>query len=201
MYIPHAFKFESRPEQVAFMQRYSFAAMITAVEGVPLATQLPFVVAERDGALVLSAHFAAANKQAQHIEEQTSLVIFSEPHAYVSPSHYDKRESVPTWDYIAVHAYGKAKIIRDPMAKSKAVEQLIAYYEPTYDATWRALPERYRTGMLQGIVAFELEVTGLQAQQKLSQDKTAAERERIIAQFEQGTATEAGLAPYIRATL
>ncbi|PSK89108.1 FMN-binding negative transcriptional regulator [Taibaiella chishuiensis] len=201
MFVPHAFRFENRAEQIAFMKRYSFATLVTAVDGLPLATQLPFAIAEREGVLVLSAHFAAGNEHAAHIAAHTSLVMFTEPHAYISPTHYDKRESVPTWDYIAVHAYGKAKILDGPEAKMQAMEQLILCYEPAYLATWQTLPDRYKQGMLQGIVAFELEVTELQAKQKLSQNKSITERERIAAQLEKGNAPEAGLAPYIRATI
>lgn len=57
-------------------------------------------------------------------------MIFSEPHAYISPSHYDKVESVPTWDYVTVHAYGNAQIIIDEDAKRAAFEEMIIMYEP-----------------------------------------------------------------------
>jgi transcriptional regulator len=199
MYTPNAFKFDNPADMIAFMRRYSFATIVTCADKIPLATQLPFIVDDSSGSLLLKAHFAAANEQARHIEENTSLIIFSEPHAYISPTHYDKRESVPTWDYIAIHAYGKGKIIHDEVAKLKAMEQMIQFYEQDYMDQWQGLSDKFKKGMLQGIVAFELEVTDLQGTQKLSQNKTVAERERIIQHLETSSdSMERDLAPFIK---
>ncbi|NII28545.1 FMN-binding negative transcriptional regulator [Pseudoflavitalea sp. X16] len=199
MFIPNAFKFEDTAGKIAFMKRYSFATIVTCKDQMPIATQLPFVVDESAGSLRLCAHLAAANEQAKYIETNTSLVIFSEPHAYISPKHYDKRESVPTWDYIAIHAYGRARIIEDEMAKLKALEQMIHFYEQDYMEQWQGLSDKFKKGMMQGIVAFEIEVTDLQGQQKLSQNKTVKEREKIIQQLEKSTdSVQKDLAPFIR---
>ncbi|NLR58277.1 FMN-binding negative transcriptional regulator [Chitinophaga polysaccharea] len=184
MYTPRSFQFQDQEEMIGFMKQYSFATIVTIKDRLPIATHLPFVVNDNTGKLVLSAHFAAANEQAKYIETTPALVIFSEPHAYISPVHYDKHESVPTWDYIAVHAYGQAQVLSDTAAKVKVLEQMITFYDPAYLAQWHSLPDKYRQGMIQGIVAFELEVTNLQGQKKLSQNKTAAERERIAAHLE-----------------
>lgn len=199
MFIPNMFKIESEAEKIAFMKQYSFAMIITTNNNVPLATQLPFVIAEKQGKLILSGHFASANEQAKYIEENTSLVIFTEPHAYISPVHYDKRESVPTWDYIAVHAYGKAKIVTDEDSKFKALEQMIMVYEHGYLEQWNSLSDKFKKGMIKGIVAFELEVSDLQGQKKLSQNKSEAERQRIIHQLEKSdNSEEKDLAKYIK---
>jgi len=202
MFTPNTFKFESEAEKVAFMKQYSFATIVTTNNNIPLATQLPFVVHENEGRLVLGAHFAAANEQAKYIEENISLVIFTEPHAYISPLHYDKRESVPTWDYITVHAYGKAKIITDEDFKFKALEQMIMFYERDYMEQWNSLSDKFKKGMIKGIVAFELEVSDLQGQKKLSQNKSQAERQRIIHQLEKSESSiETDLAKYIQKTM
>jgi transcriptional regulator len=173
--------------------------MVTMAGEKPLATHLPFTVAERNGKLLLQSHFAKANEQTRYIAEQTSLVIFTEPHAYISPSHYDKQESVPTWDYIAVHAYGTACILEQEQEKLALLEQTIDNYEQAYRAQWDTLSSRYKTGMLQGIVAFELEVTELQGQKKLSQNKSDEERRRIVQQLEQSSnGVERDLARHIK---
>lgn len=199
MYTPNTFRFRDNKEMVAFMQRYSFATIVTVGNGIPLATQLPFFIEEQSDRLVLRSHFAIANRQATYIEQNTSLVIFSEPHAYISPAHYDKRESVPTWDYIAVHAYGKARIIKDEGAIAEMLEQMILFYEKEYLEQWKTLSDQYRKGMIKGIVAFEMEVTDLQGQQKLSQNKTETERARIAGQLEKSDSTaEKDIASYIR---
>lgn len=179
MYIPHSFRFEDRQEKIDFIKLYSFASIVTCVDSIPTGTLLPFTIEERDDKLFLCSHFSAVNEQAKHIEANPSLVIFNGPHAYISPVHYDKKESVPTWNYITVHALGKARIIHDDVSKKILLEQTIATYESSYQQQWESLPEKYITGMLKGIVAFEIEVTRLDGQKKLSQNKTADERLRI----------------------
>lgn len=199
MYVPQSFRFQDNKEMIDFMKQYSFATIVTMGDTVPLASHLPFFISEDAGRLLLTAHFAAVNPQTRYIEANTSLVIFTEPHAYISPTHYDKRESVPTWDYISVHAYGKAKILADEASKLRVLEQMITFYEREYLEQWQGLPEKYRTGMMGGIVAFELEVRDLQGQKKLSQNKTDAERERIVRQLEKSDNTlEKDLANYIK---
>ncbi len=202
MFTPNSFKFDNEAEKIAFMKQYSFATIITANNTIPVATQLPFFIDDSSGKLILSSHFSAANEQAKFIEANTSLVIFTEPHAYISPSHYDKWESVPTWDYISVHAYGKAKIMDDEPGKIKALEQMIMFYEKDYLEQWKTLPDKFKSGMMRGIVAFELEVSDLQGQKKLSQNKTEAERQRIVEQLEKSNnAMEKDLAKYIQDTI
>lgn len=202
MYVPKSFQFDNPAEKIAFMQRYPFATLVTVAHGLPLATHLPFVVEEKDGKVILSSHFAAGNSQTQYVETGSSLVIFSEPHAYISPRHYDKQESVPTWDYIAVHAYGKCRIEQDADAKLILLEKMIRFYEPNYLQQWTSLSHRFRMGMLSGLTAFTLEVTELQGQRKLSQNKTITERTRIIRQLEESpVGIEQDLAKYIQNTL
>ncbi len=198
MYTPNNYTFNNHDEMITFMKRYSFATIVTNINSKPVATQLPFVITENGEKLVLSSHFARANEQAWYIMEQTSLVIFSEPHAYISPRHYDKKESVPTWDYLAVHAYGSARIIEEEEGKMQLLEQMIGFYEPGYQEQWNSLTNKFKSGMLKGIVAFEIEVTELQGQKKLSQNKTIEERQRIIAQLQQSDqGVERDIAGYI----
>ena len=199
MYTPNHFQFKDRAEKIAFMKQYSFATIITVKDHLPIATQLPFVIDDSSEKLILSSHFAVANEQARYLETNTSLVIFTEPHAYISPGHYDKRESVPTWDYLAVHAYGKAKIAEDETAKLKALEQMIQFYEKDYLQQWESMSDKFKKGMMRGIVAFELEVTDLQGQKKLSQNKTEPERHRITEHLSKSENTvEKNIADYIK---
>jgi transcriptional regulator len=200
MYIPQQFQFEG--DKISFMKRYSFATMVTNRGDLPIATQLPFTVEVREDSIYLSAHFSAVNEQVKCLEHGLSLVIFSEPHAYISPTLYDKRDSVPTWDYVAVHAYGEARILEEEGAKRKSLEDLIAFYEPSYKEQWDGLSEKYKTGMMKGIVAFELRITDLQARKKLSQNKSTVEKERIIARLrEQENSVERDLADYVAAEM
>ncbi|MET0463293.1 MAG: FMN-binding negative transcriptional regulator [Chitinophagaceae bacterium] len=199
MHIPHSFRFQDQQEKIAFIRQHSFASIITNIGGIPTATMLPFAIDDDRGRVVLRSHFSAANKQAEHIEDGISLIIFNGPHAYISPVHYNQYESVPTWNYIAVHALGKARILQDDASKKMMLEQMIASYESSYQKQWDSFPEKFIAGMMKGIVAFEIELTSLEGQQKLSQNKTMEERSRIIASLESSrNAAERELATYMQ---
>jgi transcriptional regulator len=198
MYIPHFNSFTDRQEIIAFMQRYSFATIITAVNGVPEATHLPFLVKEENDKVFLLSHFAKANPQSVQIIDKTSLVIFTEPHAYISPKNYEKEENVPTWNYIAIHAYGKAIIIEEESKKAELLHHTIEFYDTGYLKQWESLSEQYKSKMIKGIVAFEVEVTDLQAKKKLSQNRSEQEQKNIIHSLSQGTDTnEQEIAAYM----
>jgi transcriptional regulator len=172
---------KDKQQALAFMQAYPFATIINTKDNYPHATHLPFVVKEVAGQLQLTAHFAKANEQWKLLEDTTSLVIFQEPHAYISPAHYNKNQSVPTWNYVAVHAYGKAKVITDKALGFAVLEDLIQASEAAYQQQWEALDPAYKKAMYEGIVPFVVEVAKLEANAKLSQDKKADERSRISA--------------------
>ncbi len=180
MFVPKEFEITDRGEIVAFMKRYNFGVIVSHVGGAPLATHLPFHILERDGQIVLTAHFAKANSQWKGIEEQEILVIFSQPHAYISPKHYDKEQSVPTWNYVAVHAYGKCTLVQDTDKGLEILEQMIMQSEPEYREQWEGLDKVYKMNMYKGIVPFEVAIKNVKAAGKLSQNKTAEEQQRII---------------------
>lgn len=180
MYIPPKFLLTDKDEIVAFMQKYSFATIVSTLESKPSATHLPIITTLVDDKIVLKAHFAKANEQWKEIANNDNiLVIFNEPHAYISPSHYEKELNVPTWNYFSVHAYGKGKIIFDHEETIKILEQTIDAYEPSYKLQWDGLPEDYKQKMVSGIVAFEVEIFDLQAKKKLSQNRTPLEQKNI----------------------
>jgi transcriptional regulator len=181
MYIPPHFSFTEYAETVAFMQRYNFAAIVSQVGGEPFATHLPFVVEQdAEGHVKLLAHFAKKNPHWEQLEGQTALVIFAEPHAYVSPSLYEKVLNVPTWNYVAVHAYGHARLIHDASETFDLLEKQMKAFEREYVAQWSELPQDYKNAMVKGIVAFEIPVTKLEAKRKLSQNKTERERQNVL---------------------
>ncbi|MCQ6956944.1 FMN-binding negative transcriptional regulator [Mucilaginibacter aquariorum] len=187
MYVPKHFQLSDNQEAISFMQKYSFATIVTMLNGVPEATHLPFLVEQRNGQLVLVSHFAKANPQALAAFNETSLVIFTEPHAYISPSNYEKEQNVPTWNYLSVHAYGKATLIDDKTQVAALLEKMIGFYEADYKKQWDKLPDDYKLKMMNGITAFEIVVTDLQAKKKLSQNRTEIERENIIASLRNST--------------
>lgn len=197
MYIPSFNKFEDQQEAIAFMQRYSFATIVSVKDGLPVATHLPFLVRQDGDKVILSAHFAKANPQAADIIDKSALVIFTEPHAYISTKNYEKEQNVPTWNYLAVHAYGKC-VLLDEESKAALLKETIRYYEADYLKQWDRLPEDYKQKMMKGIVAFEMVVDDLQAKAKLSQNRSQIEKENIIRTLDQSdSSNEKEIAGYM----
>jgi transcriptional regulator len=193
MYIPAHFRQHDRQAAIAFMRQYPFALLVSNGEAAPIATHLPFHVSENGDEVVLTAHLARANPQWKTLGE--ALVVFSGPHAYISPAHYEKEENVPTWNYIAVHAYGKVELVQDEAEGYAILEEMMQQSEPEYLAQWERLSTKYREGLFKGIMPFRMLVTRIDGKEKLSQNKTATERDNIIRSLqvsEDGAARETG---------
>jgi len=180
MYTPDFNSMIDRQEMVDFMKRYAFAVLITAKNGIPRASHLPFCVSETNGELRLTAHFAKANTHWQELEDHPVLALFSGPHAYISPISYEEGPNVPTWNYLAVHALGHCKIALDTAETLRILEEIIGQHEIPFQQEWDAYPEAYRMGMVRGVVAFTMTVTDLQGKKKLSQNRTPNEQRRIV---------------------
>ena len=139
MYTPKHFEMNDPAELTAFMQHYNFAALVTSHEGDITASHLPFMLdASRGEHGTLIAHLARTNPQWQTFASgQEALVIFTGPHAYVSPSWYEKpTTNVPTWNYTAVHAYGVPRVVEDPEAIYAMLGQLVQAHEGGYEQPW-----------------------------------------------------------------
>ena len=161
MYIPKINLTTDKDEIVAFMKRFSFATIITSKDNLPIATHLPFLVTVKDDNIILTSHFAKANEHWTDIENNKVLIIFSEPHAYISPKNYEKELSVPTWNYISIHAYGRGELITETKKTFEVLESTIDNYETSYRQQWDNLPEEYKLKMSNGIVAFKISCYGI----------------------------------------
>jgi transcriptional regulator len=181
LYIPEHFRVRDHADAVAFMRRNPFVILVSNGADGPFATHLPVVIREDGGPLILRGHVAKANPHWRYLEEQSNcLTIFHGPHAYISPTNYLMRESVPTWNYATVHAYGKAKVFSSPEDLLKVLHELIPLFEASYAAQWESLSQKYRDNMLRSIVGFEITVSGLEAKFKLSQNRTREEQQNVI---------------------
>ena len=182
MYIPEAFGEEDRSTLIAFMRAQSFAILVSVRgDGSLWASHLPLLVTERGESLVLLGHVARANEHWKALGATESLAIFTGPHAYVSPSLYEAAESVPTWNYVAVHAYGVPRVLAADAADGpeRLLEAMMESYEPAYRRQWDGLPAGYKARMLRSIVGFEMPVTRLEGKSKLSQNRSRADQERV----------------------
>ncbi|WP_133166387.1 FMN-binding negative transcriptional regulator [Sphingobacterium haloxyli] len=184
MYVPALFRFTDFEEQLNFMQKYSFATVLNYNGERIVGSHLPLVATNEGDEMVLLGHLAKSNEQAGLQNGADCLVVFSGPHAYISPRYYDKAESVPTWDYIAVHAYGTFTIEVDK--KMAIMEQTICYFEEEYMVQWESLPTAYKEKMMDHIVVFSIRVHRIEGQKKLSQNKKPEEIERMKRNFADG---------------
>ena len=184
MYSPPYNQVEDRAELLAFMRANSFALLVTATGGTPLASHLPVTVADGEGGLAIHSHMARNNPQWREFFDDEVLVVFSGPHAYVSPRWYEARERVPTWNYAAVHAYGRVTVTGDRAMKHAAQRALVAELDPQWLPKFDALRPEYVQSMLDGIVTFDIAVTRLETRWKLSQNRGRREQELIAAELE-----------------
>src|SRR5256714_5693697 len=148
MYSPAYNRIEDRAELLAFLRANSFAVLVTRELR---ASHLPVQVRETESELILDMHMARANPQWQDFFDDEVLVVFSGPHAYVSPRWYEEQERVPTWNYAAVHAYGVPKVIQDRNAKHASQRRLVAALDPQWLAEFGAPRPGYGRSMPGGV--------------------------------------------------
>jgi len=199
VYIPEFNRIRDRDTTLAFLRANPFAILVSSLEGLPFATHVPLAARERNGQIVLRGHVAKANPHWKSFrQEQESLVIFPGPHAYISPSLYEIGESVPTWNYAAVHVYGRVRVVDGTQAR-EILEELIAEFDSSYSAQWASLSEEYRSRMLGHIVAFEIVASRLETKFKLSQNRTPSEQANIVrALSDSGDSAISGVAALMR---
>ena len=176
MYLPKHFEAPDRASTLEVMRGYPFAMLIsTDADGSPIATPLPVAVTVSGDETTLHFHVARANPQAALLSANArTMIAFSGPHAYMSPRVYPDLQRVPTWNYIAVHAYGELTEVVGDAAKDDFLKFLIGIHEPAYADQWRALDAKYQTMMMSAITAFQLRVTRLQSKFKINQHRTEA---------------------------
>jgi transcriptional regulator len=182
MYVPSSFA-EDDPERLRqFVEQNSFGIFVSQEKGAPAASHLPFLfdwTSGPRGALQgrLIGHMARANPQWKELDGQETLTIFSGPHAYISPAWYQAQEVVPTWNYIAVHVYGRATVIHDVDALARMVGDFVRFYEQPRAEPW-AVDEQseFVKQLCKQIVGFHIDITRIQGKWKLGQNHPAIRR-------------------------
>lgn len=186
MYTPAHFA-ENDPAQLrAFIQRHNFGMLVSVVEGAPFATHLPFLLDHAvgpHGALIT--HVARANPQWREIGTQQALVIFAGPHAYISPTWYEAGQVVPTWNYTAVHAYGRVECIEDPAELLALLLETVRVHEQGMPRPWSFDPDStFVQRLLPQIVGLRLVIDRLEGKWKLSQNQPVERREKVARALE-----------------
>jgi transcriptional regulator len=181
MYSPPYNRLEDRTELLRFLRANSFALITT--RGLQ-ASHLPTTVHEEGAQLVVDMHMARPNRQWQAFDGTEVLMVFTGPHAYISPRWYEEKERVPTWNYTAVHLYGVPEIVEERAAKHASMRQLVAAMDPQWLPQFDALSREYVERMLGGIVNFRIPVTRIETRWKLSQNRGRREMQLIAAELQ-----------------
>lgn len=188
MYIPKHFAETDTQTLQAFMRTHSFATLVTQHDGVPFANHLPLMLDSGVGTHgALLGHMARNNPQWQDFSQGAEvLVMFQGPHAYVSPAWYEPNAMVvPTWNFMAVHTYGKARILSEEELVG-TLRRLVDENEKAFPKPWKFEPtQTMRERMLSAIVGFEISLDRLEGKFKLSQNRSQQDQRNVIAQLSQ----------------
>ena len=188
MYIPPSNAEHDPAVMQDFMDAHPLAAIVTASSGGLFASHIPLLLDRTGGGFgTLRGHIARANPHhRQELSECEALVIFSGPNAYVSPAWYPSKAEhgkvVPTWNYVAVHAYGPVRFRDDEDFLRANVESLTARHEAAREQPWAVgdAPADYISGQLRAIVGVELSITRLEGRWKMSQNRPSRDIDGVV---------------------
>ena len=197
MYLPDVFREDDRAALLAQAQASPFATVITHAQGGLAVSHLPLLVdapQER-----LRGHLARENPQLAHFAEGAeALAIFHGPHGFVSPSVYAEQPSVPTWNYVVVHARGRARLVDDGELR-RILDEMVERFDIT---GWRfEAPEEFVRAKLDAIAGFEIALDRIEGKWKLSQNRSLGDQERVVSWLERGDEPSRALALLMRARL
>ena len=185
MFIPHYFKNENIEDVLDFIDKNGFAILISQSNSKFSATHIPLLLDRNEnGHPILTGHVSKGNPQWNNFENDDEvLAIFNGPNCYISSSWYD-HENVPTWNYVAVHIYGKVKIIEGERLIT-ALTKLVDKYEKQMEnpVSVRTMSEEFLKKEIKGIVGFEIEITEIQSAYKLSQNRDKINHSNIVAEL------------------
>jgi transcriptional regulator len=205
MYQPPHFGEDRLDVQHALIRAHPFGALVSVGPDGLIANHFPFVVDAGAGPLgTLRAHMSRANDQWKSLGSSgEALAIFQGAEGYITPSWYEsKRETgkaVPTWNYVLVHVYGRARAVENRDWLARHVSELTDLHEAGREEPWAVsdAPDGFVDGLLKGIVGVEIEITRIEGKWKLSQNRPRADREGVVeglgAQGDERSLTMAGL--------
>ncbi len=188
MYTPKDFRIEDLPTLHADMQRNTLATLVTLTTTGLVATHLPILLDPDRGPFgTILGHVSRANLPWQQSDPATeALLIFTGPDTYVTPNWYPAKQEthrvVPTWNYAAIHAYGKLTFFDDPERLRTIVTRLTDLHEAAFPTPWKVTdaPANFIDGQLKAIVGFELPIVRIEGKRKFNQNRSAADQAGVI---------------------
>lgn len=196
MYVPRRFEENDQEKIHGFIRENSFAILISIKDGIPIGTHIPLLLEkDNEGKGILMGHISKGNEQKYTLTDGAKvLVIFTGPHAYVSPRWYTEIK-VPTWNYISVHVYGTIKIVEGDELRA-ALSRLTDTYEHSMPHPLKIedIPEKSFNDDFRGIVGFKIFIDEMQAAYKLSQNRDEESYHNVIDHLQQGDEASKGVA-------
>jgi transcriptional regulator len=187
MHIVKYFREEDRGKILEFIRQNDFATLVAFDGEKPVASHLLMEFIEDGERLWINGHMSRANPLWKMFEKNPEvLVIFQGPHTYISPTWYN-HVNVPTWNYQSVHVYGKPRIIVDPTETYGILKRLTDRYETTTPYRLETLPQDFVEKEIRGVAAFQIEVTEIEANYKLSQNRDEESYRSIVTHLEKRT--------------
>jgi transcriptional regulator len=203
MYSLSSFKEKDPAVVLEFMKANSFAMLMAVDAGQrPVATQIPFLLEEREGQLYLRGHIMKGNDHHRAVEQNKQvLVVFTGPHCYVSASWYEPQhqQTASTWNYMSVHARGELRFLSEEELL-QVLDDTTSFYEnnPASPSLYKEMSPDYVQRMAKAIVAFEIQVNSLEHVFKLSQNRDQKTYENILAKLDAGDPGAQGVAHEMR---
>lgn len=188
MYNLPYFKENDKGAVLQFMKQHPFAMLIGSLNNTPVATQVPFLVEEKEGKLYLVGHIMKGTDHYKAFEKnKTVLCVFTGPHSYVSASLYTDPKTASTWNYMSVHAKGTLSFLNEEALRN-ILEKTTTLFEnnPDSPSSFHHLPAEYISKLIKAIVAIEVEVTGIDNVFKLSQNRDEKSYHNIINHLKKG---------------
>ena len=187
MYLPDHFRVEDVPQMHALMRGRPFAALISSGASGLYASHLPTVLKDEGNFGTIECHLARANPHWKELAEgNEALMIFQGAEGYITPNWYPSKAEggkvVPTWNFAAVHAYGRPEVVNDADWLRRHVTELTAQQERDQPRPWAPsdAPASFIDTMLRGIVGFRFAITRLEGKWKMSQNRTPQDREGVV---------------------
>ena len=204
MYVPPHFSVTDLPTLHSAIERYSFALLVSTAGEEPFASHLPLLLDRDDGRYgTLVGHMARANPHWQQAAGQTAMAVFAGPHAYISPRWYEAERVVPTWNYLAVHAYGRLQVIDDLDESIALLQRTVEHYEASLPEPWQVdAPADFVAGLARQVVAFRIPIERLEGKWKLNQNHSPERRQKVAEALErQGNGVSWEIARLMRESL
>lgn len=188
MYIPKNMEMSGDETIAQFIAENNFGLLVSPDLK---ATHLPFVFAANEGEKgVLYAHFAKANDHWKALDNESVLVAFTGPHAYISPSWYEHTPAAPTWNYASVHCYGHVELLDETETK-QAIDLLVSKHEPSLLDDKERMPDEFQQKLRQAVVAFKIVIDDIQAKEKLGQHRKIEDQQNTYATLQESDRPDA----------